>query len=46
MPKDGDNVTVPCEWSVLMDVNPAKIAYLEVQGDIVFDDTRDVTINA
>lgn len=27
VPQAGDNVTIPCEWTVMMDVVPARIAY-------------------
>lgn len=46
MPNDGDNVTIPCEWTVLMDMNPARIAYLEINGDIIIEDKRDIYIVA
>ena len=34
MPADGDNVTVDGTWTVIMDVQPARFNYLEVEGDI------------
>jgi hypothetical protein len=46
MPKDGDNITIPCEWTVIMDMNPAKIGYFEISGNIIIEDKRDLTIIA
>ena len=46
MLSDGDNVTIPCEWTVLMDMNPARIAYFEINGDIIIEDKRDIYIVA
>lgn len=46
MPVDGDNITIPCEWTVMMDMNPARIAYFEINGDVIIPDTLDVTIVA
>ena len=46
MPKDGDNITIPCEWTVIMDMNPAKIGYFEINGNIIIEDKRDLTIIA
>jgi hypothetical protein len=39
-------VTVNGNWTVLMDVNPAPAAYMIIDGDLVFDDSRDVNITA
>lgn len=46
MPVDGNNVTIPCEWTIIMDMSPAKIAYFEINGDVVIQDTQDITIEA
>lgn len=42
----GDNVTVNGNWTVLLDVDPAYLNYLTVDGIIFADDRRDVTITA
>lgn len=46
LPADGDNVTIPCEWTVMMDINPARIAYFEINGDVVVQDIQNITIIA
>lgn len=46
MPSDGDNITIPCEWTVMMDISPARIYYFEISGDIIIPDTQDITISA
>ena len=46
MPKDGDNITIPCEWTINLNMSPARIGYFEISGDIIIPDTQDVTIQA
>jgi hypothetical protein len=46
MPKEGDNITIPCEWTVMMDMNPVRIGYFEINGNIIIEDNRDFTIVA
>ena len=46
VPIAGDNVTINGNWTVKLDVDPAPLNYLVVDGDIVVDDTRDVNITA
>lgn len=46
MPKNGDNITIPCAWSIIMNIQPATINYLEINGDVYIDDTLDLTISA
>ena len=46
MPKNGDNITIPCEWSIIMNAQPATINYLEINGDVYIDDTIDLSITA
>jgi hypothetical protein len=46
MPKNGDNITIPCEWSIIMNIQPATINYLEINGDVYIDDTLNLTISA
>ncbi len=46
MPKEGDNITIPCEWTVRLNMSPAKIGYFQISGDLVVPDTKNVTIQA
>lgn len=46
MPVDGENVTIPGEWTIIMDVQPAVFETLIVNGDIILDDTIDINITA
>lgn len=46
IPQAGDNVTVPGEWRLLLDVDPAPLNNLTVDGNLIADDTRDVNITA
>jgi hypothetical protein len=45
MPVAGDNVTVNGNWTIIMDVDPAPIKYLIINGD-VFIGSRNTTIMA
>lgn len=46
VPVAGDNVTVKGEWRLLLDVDPAPINNFTIDGNLIIDDTRDVTIIA
>ncbi len=46
MPMAGDNVTVPFGWRLVVDVSPPPLAYLVIQGDVLFDTTQDITLTA
>ena len=46
LPKAGDNVTIEKSWIVLLDMDPAPINYLIVDGTLFADDSRDVNITA
>lgn len=35
MPLDGENVTIPGPWTVLMDVNPAIMTFWLIDGDVI-----------
>lgn len=35
MPSDGDDIVIPCEWTIIMDMNPARFGYFEINGDII-----------
>lgn len=45
MPVSGDNVTVNGNWTVLMDVDPAPILYLIIDGDVIVNQ-RNTSISA
>ena len=46
LPVDGDDVIIPCEWTVIMDMNPVRIGYFEINGDVIIEDKRDYMIVA
>lgn len=46
VPQAGDNVTVKGEWRLLLDVDPAPLNNLTIDGNLIADDTRDVNITA
>lgn len=46
MPAAGDNVTVKGEWRLLLDMDPLPINNLTIDGNLIADDSRDVTIIA
>lgn len=46
VPKAMDNVTINGNWTVLLDVDPAPLNYLIIDGTLIADDTRDVNITA
>ena len=35
MPVDGQNITIPCEWTIKIDSNPARIGFFNISGDII-----------
>lgn len=39
LPADGDNVTIPGPWTVLMDMNPAIINFWMIDGDVIIPPT-------
>jgi hypothetical protein len=45
LPSPGDNVTIPGEWTILMDMDPAFMNVFQVQGDVIVDD-RDTVVMA
>ena len=40
VPEANANVNVPPEWRVLLDIDVNNLGYLEVEGDLLFDDRR------
>lgn len=45
LPTAGENVTIPGEWNLLVDMDPAAINYFEIRGDVYIDE-RDTVISA
>ena len=41
VPEANSNVNVPPEWRVLLDIDVNNLGYLEVEGDLLFDDRRE-----
>jgi hypothetical protein len=46
VPKANQNVTVPGEWILVLDMDPLPAAYMIIDGTLIADDTRDVNITA
>lgn len=44
VPQAGDNVTVNGNWTVILDVDPNPLNNLTIDGTLIADDSRDVTI--
>jgi hypothetical protein len=44
MPSPGDNITIPCEWVIEIDMNPVRIGAFEILGDLTIPDTQDILI--
>lgn len=45
IPAAGENVTIPGEWNLLIDMDPNPINFFEIQGDVYVDE-RDTVIMA
>ncbi len=46
LPLSSSRVEVPYEWNLLLDVSPPVLDYLEVNGNLVFDNTQDLTLQS
>lgn len=46
IPKAGDNVTILCDWTVLINIDPEPMNFFIVDGDVVVDDSRDINVTA
>lgn len=44
LPAEGENVTIPYEWRVKLDVEPPILNYLHINGILRFDPDRDDTV--
>jgi len=43
VPEDGEELEIPCEWNMKLDVDTANLDELVVNGRLYFDDTRALT---
>lgn len=43
LPLDGENVTINGNWTILMDISPAIIDFLLIDGDVIIPDTATET---
>jgi hypothetical protein len=46
VPVDGERVTILPEWDMLLDIDTAVLSHLEVNGNLTFDATQNVTLNS
>jgi hypothetical protein len=46
MPLQGQNVTIPCEWTIDLDMNPLPIDVLYIEGNLTIPNTQDFLIQA
>ena len=46
LPLEGENVTIPYQWQLVMDINPPRLNYLEVDGILMIDPAVDRTLDA
>ena len=44
LPAEGDNVTIPYEWRLILDVDPPVLNYLHINGILRFDETREASV--
>jgi len=44
MPLSGENVTVNCNWTIIMDVDPAVCEFLTIDGTVIISDISDRNI--
>lgn len=40
VPQDGDDVIIPADWTLLLDVNTSSLSTLTILGDLYFDPTK------
>jgi hypothetical protein len=41
LPTANQNVTIPYEWNLVLDIDPPILYYVEVNGILIFDRSRD-----
>ena len=46
LPEENENVTIPYEWKMIMDVDPPILNYVEVDGILIFDNEKDTKLQA
>ncbi|KAF5832717.1 hypothetical protein DUNSADRAFT_11299 [Dunaliella salina] len=45
-PIAGENVTIPFGWNLIIDEDPAPLEVLDIQGNVTFSRTQDITLQA
>ena len=45
-PAAGDNLTIPYEWQLILDVDPPILNYLEINSILIWDTENDHTLQA
>ncbi|GFR40478.1 hypothetical protein Agub_g1045 [Astrephomene gubernaculifera] len=45
-PKEGENVTIPYGWDLIIDESPPLLQLLVIQGSVRFDPTKNITLTA
>lgn len=43
VPENGQDVEIPLSWRVVLDVDTANLGYLLVDGEIAFDERREIS---
>ena len=38
VPQDGDNVTIPASWNIIMDIHPAEMEFFFIDGNVTIPD--------
>jgi hypothetical protein len=46
LPAANQNVTIPYEWNLVLDIDPPILNYVEINGILIFDRSRDNTFQA
>lgn len=41
LPGSGQNVTIPYEWNLVLDIDPPVFNYVKINGILIFDRSRD-----
>ena len=43
-PPSNSRVEVPYEWNLLLDMSPPVLNYLEINGNLIFDNSQNITL--
>jgi hypothetical protein len=46
LPAAGDSVFIPFVWNLILDISPPPLNVLNIAGDLTFDPTKDLTLQA